>query len=168
MSLCLSLRGLLLRKSILIPLFSDFLNWNEYKMGMGDSYSDDEPVSAINVTPLVDVMLVLMVIFMVTAPMMQQGVEVDLPKAAVGTLKNQEDPLILSVRKDGKVFVGEEAAVSLADLPQKVLEVQAARHQEGSQIFVRADKGLSYGEVMKVIGSLHASKITQVGLVTEE
>jgi biopolymer transport protein TolR len=137
-------------------------------MGMSQPTEDDEPVSAINVTPLVDVMLVLLVIFMVTAPMLQQGLEVDLPKAAVGTLKSEEDPLILTVQKDGKIFLGEGSPVSLEDLPDKVRAIQEVRGQQGRQLYVKADKGLSYGEVMTVIGKLHASDITQVGLVTEE
>jgi biopolymer transport protein TolR len=137
-------------------------------MGMSQQVDDEEPVSAINVTPLVDVMLVLLVIFMVTAPMLQQGLEVELPKAAVGSLKNEEDPLVLTVQKDGKVFLGEGSPVTLIDLPSKVKAIQQARGHQGSQLYVRADKGLPYGEVMTVIAALHASDITQVGLVTEE
>jgi biopolymer transport protein TolR len=137
-------------------------------MGMSQQIDDEEPVSAINVTPLVDVMLVLLVIFMVTAPMLQQGLEVELPKAAVGSLKNDENPLVLTVQKDGKIFLGEGSPVTLAELPAKVKAIQEARGQKGNQLYVRADKGLPYGEVMTVIGALHASDITQVGLVTEE
>jgi len=137
-------------------------------MGMSQQMDDDEPVSAINVTPLVDVMLVLLVIFMVTTPMLQQGLEVELPKAAVGSLKNEEDPLILTVQKNGKIFLGEGSPVTITELPIKVKAIQEARGQQGNQLYVKADKGLPYGEVMTVIGALHASDITQVGLVTEE
>lgn len=136
-------------------------------MGIAEPQDEDGLVSAINVTPLVDVMLVLLVIFMVTAPMLQQGVEVDLPKAAAGSLAEEQEPLILTVQLDGRVFVGEGSPVELQELGDKVKAIQAARSQIGGPVYVRADKGLSYGDVMKVMGSLHDSNITKVGLVTD-
>ena len=92
--------------------------------GGGD---DNEPVAAINVTPLVDVMLVLLVIFMVTAPMMQQGVEVDLPKATSAPLKGSSEQVVLSIDKDGNPFLGAGNAIPVPEVGKKVAAILAAR-----------------------------------------
>jgi biopolymer transport protein TolR len=137
-------------------------------MAFGDQNNlDDEPLASINVTPLVDVMLVLLVIFMVTAPMMQQGVEIELPKSSAGPLKSSEEPLVLSVNEKGEVFAGEKSPISREELGVKVGAILKARGDESAKVYIRADQKLSYGEVMKVMGELYKSDIKEVGLVSD-
>lgn len=125
----------------------------------------DGPVATINVTPLVDVMLVLLVIFMVTAPMMQQGVEVDLPKATTKPLKSSEDPLVLSVSKTGQIFMGQGNEITIEEVGSKSLAILEARKETERKVFVKGDTNLSYGRIMEVMGKLHESGIEQIGLV---
>ncbi len=129
----------------------------------GDS---DELVSTINVTPLVDVMLVLLVIFMVTAPMMQQGVEVELPKATTAPLKGSAEQVVLSVTKDGKVFLGDNNQITLDTLAIKVKAILDTRGQDEKKIYIKGDTGTSYGVVMDVMGRLHEAGIYQIGLIS--
>lgn len=120
-------------------------------------------VSEINVTPLVDVMLVLLVIFMVTAPMMVQGLEVQLPKVEESeTLPTDNDPVVLSIKEDGAFFLDthEIAADSLRSV------LTSTVRQPGKQLLVRADAGVNYGKVMQAMGLIRAAGITDVGLVT--
>jgi biopolymer transport protein TolR len=128
---------------------------------------DDGLVATINVTPLVDVMLVLLVIFMVTAPMMQQGVEIDLPKASAAPLELPEDPLVVTVDQDGRLSISGSSQIPLEELGGKVKAVLAERADRSGKVFVKADRRLSYGEVMKVISQLYQSDITGVGLVSD-
>ena len=122
------------------------------------------PLSEINVTPLVDVMLVLLIIFMVAAPMMNAGVPVDLPKANAPNLPSDEEKVLLSITKDRKVYLGKNA-VPLARLP-KVLKSNA-RLQKDSEIHVQADKDLPYGFAVRVFGMIRAAGIQKLGLVAE-
>ena len=125
--------------------------------------SSDDFVADINVTPFVDVMLVLLIIFMVTAPMMPEGLDVDLPKVETSeTLPTENDHVILTVKADGKLFL-DEYETTLADLAS-VLEVNVLRPQR--QLFIRADQAVPYGVVMGVMGKIRASGIKDVGLVT--
>lgn len=125
--------------------------------------SSDDFVADINVTPFVDVMLVLLIIFMVTAPMMTEGLDVDLPKVETSeTLPTENDHVILTVKADGKLFL-DEYETTLADLAS-VLEVNVLRPQR--QLFIRADQAVPYGVVMGVMGKIRASGIKDVGLVT--
>ena len=125
--------------------------------------SSDDFVSEINVTPFVDVMLVLLIIFMVTAPMMTEGLDVDLPKVeAAETLPTENDHVILTVKDDGSLFL-DEYETGLADLAQ-VLETNVKG--PGRQLFVRADKSVPYGVVMEVMGKIRGAGIMDVGLVT--
>lgn len=133
-------------------------------MGFSSSGDQEDLVSSINVTPLVDVMLVLLVIFMVTAPMMQQGVEVELPKATTAPLKGSNEQVVLSVSKDGKVFLGDNNEVSLDTLAPKVKAIMEARAQDERKIYIKGDVGASYGTVMDVMGRLHEAGIYQIGL----
>ena len=121
-------------------------------------------ISDINVTPLVDVMLVLLVIFMVTAPILQQGVAIDLPKVAAAPLAGEEEQLVVNVNKTGQVFLN-DTPMALDALTAKLAAIRAARPDR--QVFVRADQSVAYGQVMKTMAAVRESGLTKVGLVTE-
>jgi len=126
--------------------------------------SDDNLVSDINVTPLVDVMLVLLIIFMVTAPMLHQGIPVDLPRAEATNLPlNREDPLIVSISADGIVYLA-EVPIHPSQLVDRLLPMIEARGHD--QVFLKADEGVVYGRVVEVLDILHRGGVTQVGMVT--
>ena len=121
-------------------------------------------ISDINVTPLVDVMLVLLIIFMVTAPMMTHGVKVDLPETESKSIKTQEDPLILSITRNKEIFI-EDYKVELNDLGDKLSKIFANR--AAKEILLQGDKNVSYGFVMTVMSQVKEAGITKVGMVTE-
>ena len=118
----------------------------------------------INVTPLVDVMLVLLIIFMVTAPILQQGVSIDLPKVAAGPLTGEEEQLVVNVAKGGQVYLNDTAMTS-EQLKEKLRAIVAARPDR--QLYVRADQAVPYGQVMQVMGAVRDAGLIRVGLVTE-
>ena len=121
-------------------------------------------MSQINVTPLVDVMLVLLVIFMVTAPMMQQGVQVNLPKAETKSLSPKEDTLMVSVNKAGRTFIntGEVQGDQLKDKLNSMLVGREKR-----EVFLKADSSVPYGEVVRVMALIKAAGVERLGMVTE-
>ncbi|MBW1704908.1 MAG: protein TolR [Deltaproteobacteria bacterium] len=121
-------------------------------------------MSDINVTPLVDVMLVLLIIFMVTAPMMMQGVEVNLPQTTVKPIKTREDPLILTVNKKREIYL-ENYRIELDGLEKKVKKIFQNRRDK--EILLRADKDVPYGFVIKVISRIKRAGIDKLGMVTE-
>ena len=121
-------------------------------------------MSEINVTPFVDVMLVLLIIFMVTAPMMMQGVEVNLPQTTTKNIKTKEDPLILTVNRQGEIFL-ENYSVKLEDLESKVKQV--FKYRRDKEILLRADKEVTHGYIMKVVASIKNAGIGKLGMVTE-
>ena len=121
-------------------------------------------ISDINVTPLVDVMLVLLIIFMVTAPMMTYGVKVDLPETESKSIKAQEDPLILSITKKRDIFI-ENYKVELGDLKGKLNKIFVNR--AAKEILLQADKNVPYGFVMTVMSQVKEAGITKVGMITE-
>lgn len=120
--------------------------------------------SDINVTPLVDVMLVLLIVFMVAAPLLSVGVPLELPKTDAKSLPSQTEPITISVDKDGGIFI-QEAEVSLDDLASKLSAVAANGYEE--RIYLRADESSDYGAVMKVMARVNASGFSNLGLVTD-
>jgi biopolymer transport protein TolR len=122
------------------------------------------PMADINVTPLVDVMLVLLIIFMVTAPLLVTGVAVKLPQSRAKALAQKDKPVILSIDETGAVFI-DEAPVREGDLPQRLVELRDRLDPE-AQLFLRADAGLDYGRVMRVMGELNRAGLNKVALVT--
>ncbi len=133
-------------------------------MGALQPGSAQRPLSEINVTPFVDVMLVLLIIFMVTAPLMQQGIDVDLPETTTQPLRLQDEPLILSVKADGKFYLGR------VEVAEKELQAKLAAIFEGldgKEIFLRADKKAPYGLVVKALAAARAAGATKLGMVTE-
>jgi len=125
---------------------------------------DRGTMSQINVTPLVDVMLVLLVIFMVTAPMMQTGVEVNLPKAEAKSLAAKDETLVVSVEKSGRTSINstEIAADQLTDKLNSMLAGRAKR-----EVFLKADSSVPYGEVVKVMAQIKGAGVERLGMVTE-
>lgn len=130
------------------------------------SYTNDNKkmMSDINVTPFVDVMLVLLIIFMVTAPMMMQGVEVNLPQTTAKRIKSQEDPLILTITKKEQIFI-ETHRIKLEDLEKKALKIFENRREK--EILLKADKDVPYGFVIKVISRIKKAGIEKLGMITE-
>ncbi|MCD6561054.1 MAG: protein TolR [Deltaproteobacteria bacterium] len=121
-------------------------------------------MSDINVTPLVDVMLVLLIIFMVTAPMMTQGVDVNLPKTTTKYMKTGEDPLILTINKKKQIFL-ENYRIQLKNLEAKIENI--FKNRKNKEVLLRADKNVPYGFVIKVISRVKKAGIDKLGMVTE-
>lgn len=123
------------------------------------------PMSEINVTPFVDVMLCLLIIFMVSAPLMTVGVPIELPETAAEALPSeQEEPLSVTMAVDGRVMI-QETEVPLADLVPRLQAIAAER--ESARVFLRADGGIPYDQVMTVMGALNAGGFREIGLVTD-
>lgn len=133
-------------------------------MAMGGGDDDRGMMAQINVTPLVDVMLVLLVIFMVTAPMMQQGVQVNLPKADTKGMNAQEDTVIVAVDKNGRTFINKDEVPS-GDLRKRLAEMFATRTKK--EVFLKADAGVPYGEVVRAMAEIKGAGIERLGMVTE-
>ncbi|HEY2530351.1 MAG TPA: protein TolR [Xanthobacteraceae bacterium] len=123
-------------------------------------------LSEINVTPFVDVMLVLLIIFMVSAPLLTVGVPIDLPQSQAKALDQDREPLTLSVNVEGKIFL-QNSEITLDDLVPKLKAITAARQGVDEQIYVRGDKKVDYGTMMRVMGRLSAAGFHRVSLVTE-
>ena len=124
------------------------------------------PMAEINVTPLVDVMLVLLIIFMITAPLLVAGVPVDLPESRAGALDQNAKPVQIVLDKSGAIFI-DDVAVAEAALPQRLAAIAAApAPPEGRRIYLRADRSLDYGRVMRVMGELNRAGLNRVALVS--
>jgi biopolymer transport protein TolR len=123
-----------------------------------------QPLSEINVTPMVDVMLVLLVIFMVTAPMLTVGVTVDLPKTKAAAIPGDDEPLAISINAEGQIFL-QETMLDLEALVPRLLAV--TDNNQDVRIFVRGDKAIDYGRVMEVMGTVNSAGFRKVALITE-
>ncbi len=123
------------------------------------------PLAEINVTPMVDVMLVLLIIFMVTAPLMTSGVSVDLPKTSAQPLNSDSEPLTVSIKADGSIFL-QEQPLDLGDLVGKLQAI--SQNNPERRIFVRGDKDLAYGRIMEVMGTITQGGFTKVALLAEQ
>src|SRR5436309_1097980 len=122
------------------------------------------PMSEINVTPFVDVMLVLLIVFMVTAPLLTVGVPVDLPKTRAQPLSQDREPLSVSVRRDGRIYL-QKMPVDEGDLVPRLTAIAANGYEQ--RIFVRGDKAVDYGRVMEVMALISSAGFTHIGLVTD-
>jgi biopolymer transport protein TolR len=120
-------------------------------------------LAQINVTPLVDVMLVLLVIFMVTAPIIQQGVQVNLPQAKAGAIPGTEELLVVTIAKDGKIYLNDNP-MTAAELGQKLRAIR--KLQADKQVYLRADQDVRYGIVMKTIAEIKQAGIERLGMVS--
>ena len=125
------------------------------------------PMSEMNVTPMIDVMLVLLVIFMVTAPFLTVGVKVNLPSANAPNVTENDTPIVVHINSDGQVFIG-DIEVSADTIPDKLLAItQEKENAKDTKIFVRGDRSLSYGKIMEVMGRISSAGFKKVVLVTE-
>ena len=132
----------------------------------GRGRSRRAPMAEINVTPLVDVMLVLLIIFMVTAPLLATGVQVDLPESKAAALDQDREPVAISIDGDGGVFI-DDVAVPDEMLPGRLEQLRASSAEEGGpRIFLRADRALDYGRVMAVMGEINRARLRRVALVS--
>jgi biopolymer transport protein TolR len=129
-----------------------------------DSGQRGQPVSQINVTPLVDVMLVLLVIFMVTAPIIQQGVQVTLPKVKAEALPGKNEQFVVSITRNDEIYLN-DTKLSAADLTDKLAAISRVRPDR--EVFIRADEQVPYGEVIRTMAAIKAAGIENVGMVTE-
>ena len=127
------------------------------------SQRESTTISQINVTPLVDVMLVLLVIFMVTAPIIQKGVHVNLPQARSGAIPGTEEHLVVTVAKNGKIYLNDNA-LSLPELGEKLRAIK--KLDTNKQVYLRADQDVRYGDVMKTIAEIKQAGIERLGMVT--
>ena len=123
------------------------------------------PMSEINVTPMVDVMLVLLIIFMVTAPLLTVGVQVDLPKIKASIIQGQDEPLAITVDAEGKVYL-QETEVDLESLVPRLAAITS--NNPDVRIFLRGDAAINYGRVMVVMGTINAAGYRKVALVTQK
>jgi len=130
---------------------------DDIEVDSGGSFSE------INVTPLVDVMLVLLIIFMVTAPMMQHGVKIELPKASNNEMKTGESSLVMTITRDRKLFINEHR-LKMKNLSEKLKVIY--ENKRNKNIFIKADKDVNYGFVIKVMAALKRANLNRIGLIT--
>ena len=124
------------------------------------------PMAEINVTPMVDVMLVLLIIFMVTAPLLATGVQVDLPESKAAALDQEREPVAISIEANGAVFV-DDAPVPDSVLAERLRQIAAGSREEGGpRIYLRADRALDYGRVMQVMGEINRAGLRRMALVS--
>ena len=133
-------------------------------MAFNINRSSKQPISEINVTPFVDVMLVLLIIFMVTAPLLTVGVQVDLPESAADSLPDDQEPLTLTINSKGEIFI-QEHKVNFDKVVPKILAI--SKNRTDTRIYVRGDKTINYGRVLEVMGILSGAGCSKVALISE-
>ncbi len=133
-------------------------------MAIYNNHSKRKTMSEINVTPFVDVMLVLLIIFMVTAPLLTVGVQVDLPESSADSLPEDQEPLTLSINSKGEIFI-QEHQVEYDKVVAKILAI--SKNRTDTRIYVRGDKTINYGRVLEIMGMLSGSGFTKVALISE-
>lgn len=133
-------------------------------MGMSSGGGPGAPVSDINVTPLVDVMLVLLIIFMVTAPLIEQGVKVDLPKTKAPSIDSNQAKLVLAINKERKIFLG-ETEIPYAELRDKLSANERVKREK--EVYLHADRNLPYGYVVDLMAILKEAGVENLGMVTD-
>ena len=134
-------------------------------MAFDDYSSESGAISTINVTPLVDVMLVLLIIFMVTTPILQQGVELELPRETIAPIEGEGEQLVVSIDQQGAIYIGKGNTVTLEELGPKLTGIISTRKDK--RVFIRADRRTSYGQVMAAMARIRNAGIDKVGLITE-
>jgi biopolymer transport protein TolR len=132
-------------------------------MAMTNGTKNSPLMSEINVTPFVDVMLVLLIIFMVTAPLIQHGVDVELPRATTKSIATNEETLTITLTKDRKIYIN-KMSVELSSLKEKLMKI--FKQRTDNQLFFKADRDLSYGFVIRVMAEIKNSGIEKLGIVT--
>ena len=146
------------------------INMNSHQNGTSRTRSTrhsrrhQAPMSEINVTPMVDVMLVLLIVFMVAAPLLTVGVPVNLPKTEAKPLTGDNEPLAITVKTDGKVFL-QDTAIEISNLVSKLRAISETGYEE--RIYVRGDKDVAYGDVADVVARINAAGFSKVALVTD-
>ena len=126
------------------------------------------PMAEINVTPMVDVMLVLLIIFMVTAPLLVAGVKVDLPDSKAGALDQEQKPVQISIAQQGGLYLDDQP-IAEDQLPERLAGIAASSKEEGGpRIFLRIDKGIDYGTAMRVMGEINAAGLRRIALVSTQ
>ena len=133
-------------------------------MAFNINRSSKKPMSEINVTPFVDVMLVLLIIFMVTAPLLTVGVQVDLPESSADSLPDDQEPLTLTINSKGEIFI-QEQKVNFDKVVPKILAI--SKNRTDTRIYVRGDKTINYGRVLEVMGVLSGAGFSKVALISE-
>ena len=121
-------------------------------------------MSEINVTPMVDVMLVLLIIFMITSPMLVAGIEVDLPETKSSPISGQDTPIVISVNKQGEIFIT-ETKIPAVELVTKLTNI--TQEKKDTRIFVKGDKNLSYGKIVEIMAEIHNAGFTKVALISD-
>jgi biopolymer transport protein TolR len=137
---------------------------NGRRSRFGQRYQRANLVSDINVTPMVDVMLVLLVVFMITAPLLTVGVPVDLPKTAASRVVGQDEPLVITVNAEGRLFL-QDTEITMEQLMPRLAAITGAKRD--TRIFLRGDNTISYGRVMDVMGRVNMAGFKRLALITE-